>query len=730
MRNKLAIAAILVPLIALALWAQTVRPTRISMPRLTPLATEPGICTTGDFYYNSTTGQMTLCGTMGLATQNANNIRKCELFVGADAGAKIVACIADLPATGGIADARGLEGAQVISTTITVNKPVAILLGYATYTTSASPAFDFVGAGDFSSLIGVGIGNTGGVGGTEITAASSGVTPLIRVAGSSGADRVVRIRLEHFQLNGTSTLDLQTGISYNFFTDIGLTNVLFNELGQAEDIDAGALIYHDRVSYNRCGTGDTPATACVRVENRSDPGGTQLNQIRWNRSLWQGHEASPFDRQGTAIYFNDVEASTMWVTNSFFEFNNNADFRIVVFENTQFAIFCNNTVSANTITVAAAVVDVTGDVTDRAASIQLCNNRISFSNTVPAIRLDWGKQNTVVGGVFRGNGSGTAVLITANHQSGTVGPFEMASADTPVSNSSTAVVTFFREQTSGNAWYMPEGLAVGATPAITGTIRLSQVDSIRWRNTADSANLTVIGVNTNDDIVLGDTAGTEVRILGQLSVGNIAPQATGIVIPNNEQYQTLNNAATAPITVAKVSSSDVLEIGNDSDLAGTLVNPLEGTLTNFPHWIFKQVDFGDMTAAATADTFTLWTLPANTMIHDVVGTVVTGWSGGSISAAVCSVGTNAGSANDLTLDDDFFAAATVYELHDATANGGKGTLLFDATDRFAPSMFVAGGVVEIQCDLTGDNHANATAGQARIYILVSQPLANTATEAN
>ncbi|KKL23598.1 hypothetical protein LCGC14_2423770, partial [marine sediment metagenome] len=73
---------------------------------------------------------------------------------------------------------------------------------------------------------------------------------------------------------------------------------------------------------------------------------------------------------------------------------------------------------------------------------------------------------------------------------------------------------------------------------------------------------------------------------------------------------------------------------------------------------------------------------------------------------------------------------TRFELHDATASGGKGTLLFDATDKFAPHMFVAGGVVELQMDLTGDNHVNATAGQARIYILVSQPLGNTTTEAN
>ena len=165
-------------------------------------------------------------------------------------------------------------------------------------------------------------------------------------------------------------------------------------------------------------------------------------------------------------------------------------------------------------------------------------------------------------------------------------------------------------------------------------------------------------------------------------------------------------------------------------LTTPVIDPLEGTLSNVPRWIFKLVDFGDMTAAATADTFTLWTLPANTMIHDVVGTVVTGWSGGSISAAVASVGTQAGPANGLTLDDNFFTTGTRYELHDGTAVGGKGSVLFDSTDKFAPFMLLAGGVIELQMDLTGDNHVNATAGQARIYMLVSQPLGNTTTEAN
>jgi len=161
-----------------------------------------------------------------------------------------------------------------------------------------------------------------------------------------------------------------------------------------------------------------------------------------------------------------------------------------------------------------------------------------------------------------------------------------------------------------------------------------------------------------------------------------------------------------------------------------VVAPLEAQASNVPHWIMKQVDFGDMTAAATADTFTLWSLPTNTMIHDIVGTVVTAWAGGSISAAVASVGTNGGAANDLTLDDNFFGTGARYELHDATANGGKGTLLFDATDKFAPHFITSATTIEIQMDLTGDNHVNATAGRARIYALVSRPFGNSTLEAN
>ncbi|HXE91298.1 MAG TPA: right-handed parallel beta-helix repeat-containing protein [Terriglobales bacterium] len=91
-----------------------------------------------------------------------HNIRLCDAFSGADAGAKIAACIAALPSSGGVADARGLEGSQTISSTITINKPVKLLLGAATYelaVSGSSPAISITssnvtieGAGDETVL--------------------------------------------------------------------------------------------------------------------------------------------------------------------------------------------------------------------------------------------------------------------------------------------------------------------------------------------------------------------------------------------------------------------------------------------------------------------------------------------------------------------------------------------------------------------------------------------------
>lgn len=85
-----------------------------------------------------------------------NAIRYADQFPGADAGAKIAACITALPATGGTCDARGLEGPQTAAATITISKPVTLLLGFTSLTSSASPAFDFAAGAAGSAILGLG----------------------------------------------------------------------------------------------------------------------------------------------------------------------------------------------------------------------------------------------------------------------------------------------------------------------------------------------------------------------------------------------------------------------------------------------------------------------------------------------------------------------------------------------------------------------------------------------
>src|SRR5205814_687906 len=72
-----------------------------------------------------------------------NTARLCNAFPGLTAGAKIAACVANLPRTGGIADARGLDGAQTWRTCPfrNVTIPVTDMGGAATHSLSATCTF-------------------------------------------------------------------------------------------------------------------------------------------------------------------------------------------------------------------------------------------------------------------------------------------------------------------------------------------------------------------------------------------------------------------------------------------------------------------------------------------------------------------------------------------------------------------------------------------------------------
>ncbi len=86
-----------------------------------------------------------ICLGQDATAQNApSGIVKCDSFQGADAGAKLAACFAALPASGGTADARELRGEQSITNDVFagVTKPGRLLLGETTYTLSGAGCFN------------------------------------------------------------------------------------------------------------------------------------------------------------------------------------------------------------------------------------------------------------------------------------------------------------------------------------------------------------------------------------------------------------------------------------------------------------------------------------------------------------------------------------------------------------------------------------------------------------
>lgn len=85
-------------------------------------------------------------------SKTINNVQMCDAYPGVDASEKINNCIAALPSTGGVANAVGLQGPQTLSTTISITKPVKLLLGYGVWTSGASPVIQVTTDGQNSEV--------------------------------------------------------------------------------------------------------------------------------------------------------------------------------------------------------------------------------------------------------------------------------------------------------------------------------------------------------------------------------------------------------------------------------------------------------------------------------------------------------------------------------------------------------------------------------------------------
>lgn len=141
---------------------------------------------------------------------------RADLMPGSDGGAKIIACIANLPATGGTCDARGLQGSQNWST-VTISKDVTILLACGvTFTYSGSSSLFLITGSPEVTIIGCGSnglpyspGYGGNTGAATLFTFNPSVAGTDAISTDSGSSSTPRLTLSGFRINGsTNTRDL------------------------------------------------------------------------------------------------------------------------------------------------------------------------------------------------------------------------------------------------------------------------------------------------------------------------------------------------------------------------------------------------------------------------------------------------------------------------------------------------------------------------------------------
>lgn len=86
--------------------------------------------------------------------QTLNAVRFADQFTGTDAGVKIRAAVADLPAGGGTVDARGIVGAAAAAATLVLDTKVRLLFDNISLTFATTPGISITAAGAGSEILG------------------------------------------------------------------------------------------------------------------------------------------------------------------------------------------------------------------------------------------------------------------------------------------------------------------------------------------------------------------------------------------------------------------------------------------------------------------------------------------------------------------------------------------------------------------------------------------------
>lgn len=280
-------------------------------------------------------------------------------------------------------------------------------------------------------LAGCGMGSTGS-GGTRLIASSGSVTPLVEVQGSSSSSRSTNIFIRDVTIGGVYTTS-QVCMQIDHASYVSQEHVQYTNCGQAEWDDDVYRSLHNDVSYFQSGSGGTNTTATVRVENTSNPS-VPSEEIFFDTCIWEGGT-----QQGTAVYFGPATEEEHILGSKMDYGSTSPGFPVVYIYQAQVVDISHNSINGfDATSPAPGVIEIEGSSGTPAFQVHISENSVvAFSAAVPGIYLDYATDAEVLGGTFEGPGSGgTAVVTTANTHGAGIGPFRMASADTPVTDTS------------------------------------------------------------------------------------------------------------------------------------------------------------------------------------------------------------------------------------------------------------------------------------------------------
>ena len=329
--------------------------------------------------------------------KDLNNVRFADQFAGANAGAKIAAAIADLPATGGTVDARAFEGAQTFTSTLTIDKPVKLLLGCATFNMTG-------GATELVKITcaGVEIEGMGWDSILEVGAAVAGTVDAIRVAPTGLAQGLY---LHDFRIKAESGTPGRYGINFDNTTQ-------YIQYVKVERLRIDTLGSYAIALVNPTPLADG-ALATSTIENCIISGGVNLDSAGDSLRILNNTITGPRE-----ILIKCVTGASDQGAHGFLLEGNNitSTGNIRVINGTSGQIIRNNIEAvAATTSANSALIDIDGTALSRVTAFTIQGNYLGANSAYIAdtIRVNYAdatmiRENMSVGG------SGVVYRITAN----------------------------------------------------------------------------------------------------------------------------------------------------------------------------------------------------------------------------------------------------------------------------------------------------------------------------